>query len=68
VVPRIRRRVGTTKITRCFVQPLGLCLGSGKGRSGKGKAESNNKLDICLICGYSKVDDQVHTRAVCFGI
>ena len=33
-----------------------------------GKAESNNKLDICLICVYSKLDDQVHTRAVCFGI
>ena len=36
--------------------------------AGTTKAESNNKLDICLICVYSKLDDQVHTRAVCFGI
>ena len=28
--------------------------------------ESNNKLDKCLRRAYSKVDDQVHTRAVCF--
>jgi hypothetical protein len=31
------------------------------------KAESNNKLDKCLRGLYSKVDDQVHARAVCFG-
>jgi len=31
------------------------------------KAESNNKLDKCLRRAYSKVDDQVHARAVCFG-
>jgi hypothetical protein len=31
------------------------------------KSESNNKLDKCLRRAYSKVDDQVHARAVCFG-
>ena len=31
------------------------------------KSESNNKLDNCLRRAYSKVDDQVHARAVCFG-
>ena len=31
------------------------------------KSESNKKLDNCLRRAYSKVDDQVHTRAVCFG-
>jgi eukaryotic-like serine/threonine-protein kinase len=30
------------------------------------KSESNNKLDKCLRRAYSKVDDQVHARAVCF--
>ena len=30
------------------------------------KSESNNKLDKCLRWAYSKVDDQVHTGAVCF--
>ena len=30
-------------------------------------SESNNKLDNCLRRAYSKVDDQVHARAVCFG-
>jgi hypothetical protein len=31
------------------------------------KSESNNKLDNCLKRAYSKVDDQVDARAVCFG-
>jgi hypothetical protein len=31
------------------------------------KLESNNNLDKCLRRAYSKVDDQVHARAVCFG-
>ena len=37
------------------------------GLSAAPKSESNNKLDICLRRAYSKVDDQVHARAVCFG-
>lgn len=36
-------------------------------RVGGGKSESNNKLDKCLRRAYSKVDDQVHARAICFG-
>jgi len=32
-----------------------------------GKSESNNKLDNCLRKAYSRVDDQVHARAVRFG-
>ena len=34
---------------------------------GNPKSESNNKLDNCLSRAYSKVDDQVHARAFCFG-
>jgi hypothetical protein len=36
-------------------------------RSMMTKSESNNKLDKCLKRAYSKVDDQVHARAICFG-
>ena len=51
----------------CDKMEQGLALLTSKGTSqGEAKSESNNKLDKCLKRAYSKVDDQVHGRALSF--